>query len=216
MKRYLISIVVVLAVLMVAWTTFGQGERGARQRQQFESMRQKFENMSEEEREKFIAEMRERRERFQNMSEEEKEKFRAEMRRKMGPMPPRLGREEQLKAIEVIQEQAAKLKASMEATRRPEGRRRSRERSEEERAKLRERFTEANRQRQNAIKAIEEQLAKLKGPTPQRAEPQGAVKELQAIRKLALKEGAEETAKRLARLIARYQRGPQRETRDRR
>ncbi len=215
MKRYLISIVIVLAVLMTAWTAFGQDERRTRQRQQFEDMRQRFENMSEEEKEKFRAEMRERRERFQNMSEEEKEKFRAEMRLKMGPMPPRLGREEQLKAIEVIQEQAAKLKASMEATRRPEGRRRSRERSEEERAKLRERFTEANRQRQNAIKAIEEQLAKLKGPTPPREVPQGAVRELQAIRKLALKEDAEETAERLARLIARYQRGPQRETRDR-
>ena len=212
MKRYLISIVVVLAVLVTAWTAFGQREGRTRQRQQFEGMRQRFENMSEEEREKFRAEMRERRERFQNMPEEEREKFRAEMRRRMGPMPPRLGREEQLKAIEVIQEQAAKLKASMEAARRPEGRRRSQEPSEEERAKLRERFAKASKQRQNAIKAIEEQLAKLKAPTPPRAEPQGSVRELQAIRKLALKEKAEETAKRLASLIARYQRGPQRES----
>ena len=212
MKRYLISIVIVLAVLVTAWTAFGQGERKTRQRQQFEGMRQRFENMSEEEREKLRAEMRERRERFQDMSEEEKEKFRAEMRKRMGPMPPRLGREEQLKAIEVIQKQAAKLKASMEAARRPEGRRRSQDLSEEERAKLRERFAKASKQRQNAIKAIEEQLAKLKGPTPPRAEPQGAVRELQAIHQLALKEKAEGTAKRLARLIARYQRGPQRES----
>ncbi len=227
MKRYL-SIVIVLAVLVTAWTAFGQqeGRRGRRStegregRERFQNisseerarMRQRFENMSEEEKENFRAEMRERRERFQNMPEEEREKFRAEMRRRMGPMPPRLGREEQLKAIEIIQEQAAKLKASMEAARRPEGRRRPQERSEEGRAKLRERFTEANRKRQNAIKAIEEQLAKLKGPTPPRAEPQGTVRELQVIRKLALKEKAEETAKRLASLIARYQRGPQRES----
>jgi len=214
MKRYLISIVIVLAVLVTAWTAFGQGERRTRQRQQFEGMRQRFENMSEEEREKLRAEMRERRERFQNMSEEEREKFRAEMQRRMGPMPPRLGREEQLEAIQIIQEQAEKLKASMEAVRRPEGRRRSQERSEEGRAKLKERFAEANRQRQNAIKAIEEQLAKLKGPMPPRAAPQRSVRELQAIRQLALKENAEGTAERLARLIARYQResgGRQRE-----
>ena len=214
MKRYLISIVIVLAVLATAWTAFGQREGRTRQRQQFEGMRQRFENMSEEEREKFRAEMRERRERWQDMSEEEREKFRAEMQRRMGPMPPRLGREEQLEAIEIIQEQAAKLKASMEAARRPEGRRRSRDLSEEERAKLRERFAKASKQRQNAIKAIEEQLAKLKGPTPPRAARQPSVRELQGIRQLALEENAEKTAKRLAGLIARYQRqsgGRQRE-----
>jgi len=179
MKRHPISIVILLGVLVTAWTAFGQGERRTRQRQQFEGMRQRFENMSEEEREKLSAEMRERRERFQDMSEEEREKFRAEMRRRMGSrmgsMPPRLGSEEQLKTIEVIQEQVAKLKADMEAARR---------------------FV-------------------LKGPTPPRAVPQGAVRELQAIRKMAQKEGAEETAKRLARLIDRYQRGPQRESGDR-
>jgi peroxiredoxin len=206
MKRHLISTVVVLAVLMVAWTAFGQGERRTRQRQQSENMRQRFENMSEEEREKFRAEMRKRRERWEQMSEEEREKFRGEMRKRSGPMPWRLGREEQLKAIEIIQEQAAKLKAAIEATRRPEGRRRSQELSEEERAKLRERFAEASKQRQSAIKAIEEQLAKLRGPTPPRAEPPGSIRELRAIRELALKEEAEETAERLAKLIARYQR----------
>jgi len=47
-------------------------------------MRGRFENMSEEEREKRMAEMRRRREQFENMSEEEREKFRAEMREKFG------------------------------------------------------------------------------------------------------------------------------------
>jgi len=202
MKRHQISIVIVLAVLVTAWTAFGQREGRSRQKQQFEDMRQRWENMSEEEREKLRAEMRERRHRWQDRSEEEREKFRAEMQQRMGPMPPRLGREEQLEAIEVIQQQAAELKASMEAMRRPEGRRRS----EEQRSELRERFAEANRQRQNAIKAIEEQLAKLKGPTPPREAVQPSVRELQAIRQLALKENAEETAERLERLIARYQR----------
>ncbi|MHC4174121.1 MAG: redoxin domain-containing protein [Planctomycetota bacterium] len=212
MKKHLISIVVVLAVLMVAWTAFGQGERRTRQRQQSENMRQRFENMSEEEREKFRAEMRERRERYENMSEEEREKFRAEMRKRGGPMPRRLGREEQLKAIEIIQEQAAKLKAAIEATRGPEGRRRSQDLSEEERTKLREKFAEASKRRQNAIRAIEEQLAKLRGPMPPGAEPPGSIREMRAIRELALKENAEETAKRLEKLIAGYQRGPQRES----
>jgi peroxiredoxin len=206
MKKHSISIVVVLAVLGIVWTAFGQGERRTRQRPQFENMRERYENMSEEEREKFRAEMRERRERYENMSEEEREKFRAEMRGRMGPMPPRLGREEQLKAIGVIQEQAEKLKTSLEAIRRPEGRRRSQEPSEEERAKLRERFAKVSKQRQSAIRAIEEQLAKLKGPTPPRAEPPGSIRELQAIRQLALKEKAEKTAERLQGLIARYQR----------
>ncbi|MHC4595924.1 MAG: redoxin domain-containing protein [Planctomycetota bacterium] len=190
MKRYL-SIVIVLAVLVTAWTAFGQqeGRRGRRStegregRERFQNisseerarMRQRMENMSEEERERFRAEMRKRRERYENMSEEEREKLRAEMRRRMGPMPPRLGSEEQLKTIEVIQEQVAKLKASMEAPRRPE----------------------------------------LKGPMQPRAARQPSVRELQGIRQLALKEGAEKTAKRLAGLIARYQRGPQRESGDR-
>ncbi len=77
MKRYLISIVVVLAVLVTAWAAFGQQQGRTRQRQQTEGMRQRFENMSEEERAKM-------RERFQNMSEEEREKFRAQMRSRGG------------------------------------------------------------------------------------------------------------------------------------
>jgi len=202
MKRRSISIAIVLVILVAAWPAFGQGRDRTEQIQQRENIRQRWENMSEEERDKLRAEMRERRERWQDMSEEEREKFRAEMRERVGPMPRGLGREEQLKAIEIIQDQAAALKASIEAVRRPEGK----ELSEEERAELREKFSKANKQRQNAIKTIEEQLAKLKGPTPPRAEPQGFVRELRAIHELALKEKAEETAKRLAGLIERYER----------
>lgn len=47
-------------------------------------MRGRFQDMSEAERERFRAEMRERRARFENMSEAERERFRAEMRERFG------------------------------------------------------------------------------------------------------------------------------------
>jgi hypothetical protein len=47
-------------------------------------MRGRLQDMSEAERDKFRAEMRERRERFMNMSEAERERFRAEMRERFG------------------------------------------------------------------------------------------------------------------------------------
>lgn len=110
-------------------------------------------------------------------------------------------RQAQLKAIEVIQEQAAKLKAGMEAMTRPEGRRSFEDLSEEERAKLRERFTKMREKRQEVIAAIEQQLTILKGRRQLETEHQETLAELQAIRQLALEEKAEETAKRLMQLI---------------
>jgi hypothetical protein len=59
---------------------FGRGGMEGR----FGGMRERFENMSEAERERFRAEMRERRERFENMSEAERERFRDEMRERFG------------------------------------------------------------------------------------------------------------------------------------
>jgi len=205
MKRYLISIITVLVVLAVVGAAFGQDEEIAERRERWQSMRQRMQNMSEEEREKFMAEMRQRRERFQNMSEEEKEKFRAEMRERFGAGRPVTGRQEQLKAIEAIEEQVAKLKAAMQSTGR-EARGSLRDLSEEERAKLRERMVTAGRERQTAIRAIEEQLAKLRGPGRPQAGRQPSIGELSAIHDLAVKEKATQTAKRLERLIARYQR----------
>ena len=87
MKKYLISTVVIVMALVVAWPVLGQREGG-----EAREGRRRFQDMSEEER----ARMRER---FQNMSEEEREKFRAEMREKLGSRPPFVGREEQLKAV---------------------------------------------------------------------------------------------------------------------
>ena len=52
-------------------------------------MRERWQNMSEAERDRLRAEMQERRERFMNMSEAEREKFRAEMRERFGGGPGR-------------------------------------------------------------------------------------------------------------------------------
>ena len=46
-------------------------------------MRERFQNMSEADRDRFRAQMQERRERYMNMSEAERERFRAEMRERM-------------------------------------------------------------------------------------------------------------------------------------
>jgi hypothetical protein len=54
-------------------------------------MMERFQNMSEPERDRFRAEMQERRERYMNMSEAERERFRNEMRQRMmggGGRPP--------------------------------------------------------------------------------------------------------------------------------
>lgn len=116
-----------------------------------------------------------------------------------------LGREEQLKAIKAIEEQLAKLKAGIEATG-PESQRRWQELSDEERTKLRERFVKAYEERQKAIKAIIAQIARLQRQRRPTAEGEEFILtntgELKAIRELAVKEKARETAQRLERLIA--------------
>jgi hypothetical protein len=58
----------------------------------FGGMRDRFQNMSEADRDRFRAEMQERRERYMNMSEAERETFRAEMRERFGGGRPGGGR----------------------------------------------------------------------------------------------------------------------------
>ena len=100
MNKYLISIITVLTVLAISPITFAKDEETSGQRVliQRENMRQIMRDMSEEEREKFLAEMQKRREEFMNMSDEKKEEFRAEMIQRFGGRV-RTSREEQLKAI---------------------------------------------------------------------------------------------------------------------
>jgi len=214
MKKCLVSIVAVLVILAGAWTVFGQEEAG-RERpreggdwrmfqmlspEEAAQMREKWQSMSEEEREKFRAQMRER---WEKMSEEEKEKINARMRERFSSR-----REEQLKAIKAIEEQLGKLKAGIEATDSNE-QRSFRELSEEERTKLRESFSKAREERRTVLKTIMAQIAILQGQTPP-AEGEELIivstGELKAVRELALKENATETAGRLE-MIGRGPRG---------
>jgi len=194
MKKFLVSGAGLVIVLAMAWAVFAQSEQRQSERPAVD--RRRFQRLSEEER----ARMRER---WQNMSEQEREKFRAQMRERFGGMR-RMGREEQLKAIKTIEEQLAKLKAALEAIR-PEQRRSFRELSEEERARLRERFTKARQDRQKTIQAIITQIAGLQG----QRQPQGEqfiiinTGELKSLLQLAEKEKAQQTAQRLERLLVR-------------
>jgi hypothetical protein len=189
MKRYLIPTVAVLMVLTVAWAAFGQAERrGGR--------------LSEEERAKM-------RERFQNMSEDEREQFRARMRER-GARGGFIGREDQEKAIKVIQGELAKLKAA-QTTRPTTG---FQNLSEDERAKLREKMTKVRQERQQALQTIIAQVARLQGRRQPPAEGGQYliinVGDLKPIQAAAKKEKAKETAQLLERLIARGsgRRGP--------
>lgn len=218
MKRYVVSIGIILAVLIAVFSygiltdsAFAQDEetpaqRTQRQRREEQAqIRQRFQNMSPQDREKLREEMRQRREQWENMSDEERQKFRAEMSERLGPRPEVLGYDEQLKSIKTIEEQVAKLKASVEATA-PENRSRIRNLPEEERTKLREKMITAMRERQTAIRAIEQELAKLRGPGRTFMDSRMRINELQSIQKLAVEEKATKTAERLERFIARYER----------
>ena len=211
MKKYL-TILIALVVLLAAYPIFGQREGrstgrrggGAGMFMLTPEQREKWRDMSQEEREKLMAEMREK---WQNMSEAEREKARAQMRERFGSGRRFLGREEQLKAIKAIEKQLAKLKANIEAM----GERRSfRDLSEEERTKLRERFAKAREVQQTATKTIIAQIAMLQGQRQPTAEGEELIivntGELKAIRELAVKEKAKETAQRLER-ISRGRRG---------
>jgi peroxiredoxin len=177
MNRRIISIVVILAVLMGTYAAFAQDSERAGQ-----------------------LELRRPRERWQNMSEAEREKLRAEMRERFGSRLPGVSREEQLNAVKKIEDQLAKLKAAIEVAV-PENRRPLRDLSDEERRALREKMMAATRDRRMAIRTIEEELAKLAGPRRPAPDPREQLGELRAIHELAVKEDATQTAKRLEGLM---------------
>ncbi len=214
MKKSLVSIVVVLVILATSWTVFGQEEarrgqpREGRDWRMFQmlspeeaaQMREKWQSMSEEEREKFRAQMREK---WEKISEEEKGKLNIRMRERFGSR-----REQQLEAIKAIEEQLGKLKARIEATASNE-QRPFQELSDEERTKLRESFSKAREGRRSALKTIMAQIAILQGKTPPAEDEELIIVstgKLKAIRELALKEKAMETAGRLE-MIGRGPRG---------
>jgi hypothetical protein len=191
MKKQICLALIAVVVLSTAWTVFAQREGGGERSAEGQRRGQ---NLSAEERAKM-------RERFQNMSEEEREKFRAQMRERMGGRGRRMGREDQLKAIEDVEKQLASLKKGIQAQ--PTERRSFRDMSEEERTKMREQFTKTREERNKAFKAIITQIARLQGQgQPAEGEELLIINtaQLKSIQELAVKEKAKETAQRLERL----------------
>ena len=174
MKKYAIPTVVVLAVLAVALSAFAQAQDRESQRQAM-------------------------RERFQNMSEEERTKLREQMRSR-GGFRGRMSREDQEKAIKTIEQQVAKLKAAAQFQM-PEGG--YQDLSEEQRNKLRQTFTD----RRDALQAIVAQVAALQGRRQPEAEGAQFMiintADLKPILAAAEKEKAKETAQLLSRLASR-------------
>jgi hypothetical protein len=206
MKRCLVLICIALAVLIATLNAFGQEEEKAGQKEQQQNIRERFRNMSPQEREKLRAEMEQRRKRFENMSDEERAKLREQMRERVSSRPQSFGREAQLESVKAIEAQVVKLKAAVESGT-LEDRSRLRELSLEERTKLREKMMATMRERQTAIRAIELELAKLRGPRRPATMSEARLSELRAIHKLAVKEKATQTANRLDKLIMGIQRG---------
>jgi hypothetical protein len=186
MKKYLIPAVIVLMVLAVAWPVLAQreGTEAGRTR-------------------------REGQERFQGLSEEEKEKIKAQMRERFAGRGPMLGREDQLKAIEEIEKQLAELKKAVATGPERIDFRKLREGTPEEQAKLRESWEKARLERQKLINGIQEQLTRLSGPRPQVERPALPIIELKEIQALAVKENAKGAADRIEKLIASLQKAPE-------
>lgn len=109
-------------------------------------------------------------------------------------------RERRQKAISTIEEQLAKMKAGMESL--SGGRQNWRDLSDEERTKLREKFRKMREEHEQSIVIIEEQIAKLKGRRRLDEEHERSISEFNAIRELAVKEKATETAAHIEKLIA--------------
>ena len=181
MKRYTILTVVVLAILVVAWTAFGQEEGRAEQRQQREILRQRFENMSEEEQEEFRANMIERYVRSGGLL---------------------ISPEERQKSIKAIEEQLAKLKA----TEMPRFEGAFQDLSEDESAKLRENARKLMRGQMQALHVIIEQVARFQGLHLRDGEDAQffvtSTIKIKQIQDAATKEKAKETSQLLERLIA--------------
>lgn len=113
-------------------------------------------------------------------------------------------REAQLKAIETIQQQAAKIKTGMEeAVKARESRGSFQDLSEDERTKMREQFRQRREEQETAIQAIENALVSLKGPRRLREEHEESLNQLRELRTTAAQEKAEKTIKAIDDMISR-------------
>jgi hypothetical protein len=172
MKKYAIPAVILLAILALVMVSYGQTQNRDSQRQAM-------------------------RERFQNMSEEERAKFREQRGRGFGG---RLSREDQAKAIKEIEAQVAKLKAAAQVER-PQGG--FQDLSEEERTKMRQSMTD-RRNALQAIIAQVAALEGRRAPEAEDARFIIInTADLKPIQEMAEKEKAKETSQLLARMASR-------------
>jgi len=174
MKKYAIPAAILLAILALVMVSYGQAQNSDSQRQAM-------------------------RERFQNMSEEERAAFRERMRAR--GFGSRLSQEEQQKAVKTIEEQVAKLKAAVQVER-PQGG--FQNMSEEERTKFRQTMTDRRNALQAIIvqvAALEGRRA------PEGEENARFIiintADLKPIQEMAEKEKATETSQLLARMASR-------------
>jgi Tfp pilus assembly protein PilE len=174
MKKYAIPAVIILAILALVMVSYGQAQNRDSRRQ---AMRERFQNMSEEERAAAMARMRAR------------------------GFGARLSREEQQKAVKTIEEQVAKLKAAVQVER-PQGG--FQNLSEEERNKLRQSFTDRRTALQAIITQVAALQGRRQ---PEGAENARFIiintADLKPIQEMAEKEKATETSQLLARMASR-------------
>jgi len=174
MKKYAIPAVVLLAILALVMVSYGQAQNSDSRRQ---AMRERFQNMSEEERAAAMARMRSR------------------------GFGARLSREDQEKAIKEIEAQLAKLKVAIQVER-PQGG--FQDLSEEERTKLRQSFTDRRTALQAIIAQVAALEGRRQ---PEGAEDARFIiintADLKPIQEMAEKEKATETSQLLARMASR-------------
>jgi hypothetical protein len=169
MKKYAIPAVILLAILALVMVSFGQP-------QDRQAMRERWQNMSEEERAAFRERMRER------------------------GFGARLNREEQQKAVKTIEEQVAKLKAAVQVER-PQGG--FRDLSEEQRNKLRQSFTNRRNALQAIITQVAALQGRRQPETEDARFMIINTVDLKPIQEMAEKEKATETSELLARMASR-------------
>ena len=201
MKRYVISIGFTLIALVAGWAAFGQQESGrstpdrGRDRDNYmmflmlspeeaAKLREKWPNMSEEEKNKYRSEMRAK---WNSLSDEEKEKLRSKMRERYGRS---IIFDSQLNAIRAAEAQLETLKENFRSMQ-PESGRSYRDLSEAERTKITEEFANTRQERQKAFQEILAQLVRLQGRLQPRPSAGNAeyiiinVNDLKPIQKLA-------------------------------
>jgi hypothetical protein len=202
MKRYFISIVIVSMVLMVYLTSFGQSKneqsrKDRKGQREASSIAAKEKNKPQKEK--------------QSMSEEERQKLRDKMRERAVGRSLMSGRQMQLKVIENIEQQLAKLKEAIKQAPDREEFRKLPDASDEQLTKFREEWQKARQQQEQIISTIQRQLTKLAGPKPVErvTRPDILINELKAIHEMAMNENAQKTAGLIDKLIAKYRETPQ-------